>query len=296
MDKQKRVCYHNIEVRFMAEFEIVIDNIAVFADGENDVQPSAVAPISFSVDGKTLKEVDPEAILEARKAGKRIRTQVVPKDTTLLLEGILASGKDVLFISVSSALSESFHTADYIAKGLAIKFPERKIIVIDSLACGGSEGLLFLHAKKLQNAGLSIDEIAEELNAAKNILHHTFITDDTSALTNDGVIAQTSVVNLTPIFELSKDGQISVLQKTMGKKKVLSDVVKYVTNTLNDNFCSSVVITYGNEEWARKIADDLTDKAPALNIKFAKANNYTSSYIGSHAVSVCFFGETRKRT
>ena len=280
----------------MAEFEIVIDNIAVFADGENDVQPSAVAPISFSVDGKTLKDVDPEAILTARKAGKRIRTQVVPKDTTLLLENILASGKDVLYISVSSALSESFHTADYIAKGLAIKFPDRKIIVIDSLACGGSEGLLFLHAKKLQNAELSIDEVAEELNEAKNILHHTFITDDTSALTSDGVISQTSVVNLTPIFELSKDGQISVLQKTMGKKKVLADVIKYVTNTLNDNFCSTVVITYGNEEWARKIADDLIDKAPALNIKFAKANTYTSSYIGSRAVSVCFFGETRKRS
>lgn len=279
----------------MAEFEIVIDNIAVFADGENDVQPSAIAPISFSIDGKNLKDCDPETVLEARKAGKRIRTQVEPKDTTLLLEGILKSGKDVIFISVSSALSESFHTADYIAKGLAIKFPERKIFVVDSLACGGSEGLLFLHAKKLQNAGLDIEEVAEELEHAKNILHHTFITDDISVLANDGIIAQTSVLNLVPIFELSKDGQIGVLQKVMGKKKVLADVTKYVTNTINDNFCSTVVITYGNEEWAKKIADDLAEQAPALNIKFAKANAYTSSYIGSHAVSVCFFGENRKR-
>ena len=277
----------------MAEFEIVIDNIAVFADGENDVQPDAVTPISFTIDGKVQKDIDAEDILEARKAGKRIRTQVVPQDTTLLLEGLLKEGKDVVFISVSSKLSESFQTADYIAKGLSIKYPDRKVIVVDSLACGGSEGLLFLHAKKLQNAGLSAQEISDKLNEAKHILHHTFITDDMSALETEGIISQTSVVNLNPIFEIGKDGRVVVLQKTMGKKKALADVTKYVLATVNKEFCKTVVITYGNEEWAKTIADAIRQKDSSLTIKFAKANEFTSSYIGSHAVSVCFFGTAR---
>ena len=103
----------------MAKFEIVIDNLAVFV-GEQNARPESLLPISFTIDGKTLDNATGDVVRKALQDGLSVRSQITPKDSTLMLEKLLDEGKDVLLLSVSSGICESFATAKYIAKGLGV--------------------------------------------------------------------------------------------------------------------------------------------------------------------------------
>ena len=286
------VCYHYDRGGKMANFEIVIDNVAVFLS-ENDARPEAVLPISFLIDGKVLKTLDRQVVFSAHQDERAVRTQIVPKDSTLALEKLLDTGKDLLVISVSSGLSESFAAAEYIVKGLRIKHPERKILLVDSLSCGGGEGLLFALAKKWQAEGLDVEQVAEKLEEVKSRLHHVFFTPDTSLL-SIGNVLQTSIVNIKPIFDIALSGKACVLQKTMGKKKALSDIVKYVSSTIATDICPTVLITSGVDTDAKVLGDGIKAQVEGVNVVYAKENDFVLTYLGEDAVTVCFFGELRK--
>ncbi len=277
----------------MAKYEIIIDNLAVFV-GEQKARHDCVLPISFTVDGKTLEKSSGKIIGDAHHAGLSVRTQITPKDSTHALEKILGSGKDVLILSVSSGISESFSTAEYIANGLKIKYPDRRIIVIDTLSCGAGEGLLYSLALNLQKDGLDIEQVANRLQEAKQKLHHVFITNDFSALSNNDIIAQTAIVNIKPIFDISKGGKVCVLQKTMGNKKAISDIVKYVVSSYDKDINYPLLITYGGKAEAQNLYDNIATKLPDALIEFKQENEFVSAYIGADAVCICFFGESRK--
>ena len=103
----------------MAKFLIVIDSLAVFATNE---RPDAILPFSVTIDGKTIEEADCDSstVRSAHHEGKTVRSKIIPKDSTHILEKLLKDGNDLLVLSVSSGISESFSTANYIAQGLRI--------------------------------------------------------------------------------------------------------------------------------------------------------------------------------
>ena len=279
----------------MAKFEIVIDSTMILPS--KATRPSVVLPFSFTIGGKRLeaKSCDPSMIKDALAEGKKVRSQITPKDATLALEKLLDEGKDVLLLCVSSGVSDSFSTADYIVQGLRIKHPDRKIVAVDTLSCGGGEGLLLSLACDLQKKGLSIDEVAEKLDEAKLKLHHVIYVDDTSLLANSGIISPSapSIVNVKSIFDLTRHGQIGVHSKTLGRKKAITDIIKYVAGTIDqDNL--RVLITYTDEEEAKLIASRIAALLPSAEIEYKQENDFVSAYLGENSVCVCFFGDERK--
>ena len=279
----------------MANFEIVIDSTVVLPS--KVARPNVVLPFSFTIGGKTVeaKDLSASALKDALLEGTSVRSQIIPKDSTLALEKLLNEGKDVLLLCLSSGVSESFATANYIVQGLRIKYPDRRIFCIDTLSCCGGEGLLFALALKLKEEGLDAIDVAEKLEEFKLKLHHVLYTDDTSLLANSGKIASsaTSVLNVKSIFDLTRSGQVGVLAKTMGRKKAITDIIKYVSSTI-DKTKQHVFITYTDEQEAKLVAEKLFTLIPSATIECAPENQFVSTYLGDSSVCVCFFGEPRK--
>ncbi|MGN1262050.1 MAG: DegV family protein, partial [Candidatus Enteromonas sp.] len=66
----------------------------------------------------------------------------------------LEQGKDILHVSLSSGLSGEFNNASLAARTLMDKFPERKIIVIDSLGASSGYGLFVNKLADLRDEGM----------------------------------------------------------------------------------------------------------------------------------------------
>ena len=124
-------------------FEIVTDNTADLFEGYYEQNPTRRLPFSFTLEDRFYEKDDEypiELFYEKLKAGKLVKTsQINPHDAEVMFEQVLSEGKDVLYIGFSSGMSGSFDNISYIAKGLRIKYPERKIVVIDTLAGAGGE-------------------------------------------------------------------------------------------------------------------------------------------------------------
>ena len=87
--------------------------------------------------------------------GKVVTTsQITPARYMEYMEPILAEGKDVLFICLSSGVSGAFSSSQLAARELAKKFPERKVIPIDSKGASLGEGLLTYYAVSDRAAGM----------------------------------------------------------------------------------------------------------------------------------------------
>lgn len=79
----------------------------------------------------------------------------------------LENGKDILYVSLSSGISGAYNSALIAQKSLSEKYPERKILVVDSLGASSGYGLLMDTLADLRDAGKSAEETAAWAEEAK---------------------------------------------------------------------------------------------------------------------------------
>lgn len=77
----------------------------------------------------------------------------------------------MLYIAFSSGLSGTYNSGRIAAEEIAEEglFPERKVVVVDSLSASLGEGLLVHKAVMLKEAGKSLEEVADWVE--RNKLH-----------------------------------------------------------------------------------------------------------------------------
>ena len=103
-----------------------------------------------------------------RDGNNVIKTSLVTRDEFIdKCTPYLEKGIDILYIACTSALSGTLNFFRLCAEELQEKFPERKIIAMDSTRAGMTLGLMVLDAAKLQREGKTIEEVHEYLEKEK---------------------------------------------------------------------------------------------------------------------------------
>lgn len=285
-------------------FEIVTDNTADLYEGYYEQNPARRLPFSFTLEDRFYERDDEypiELFYEKLKAGKLVRTsQINPHDAEVVFEQVLEEGKDLLYIGFSSGMSGSFDNISYIAKGLRIKYPERKIIVVDTLSGAGGEGLLVYYARKMQAEGKSIEEIADWLEQNKLNAHHCFIVSDLINLRNSGRISTLAalfgmIVHINPVLELTREGKIGIVTKSIGRKKSIAEMVKFFKQNYIPSDNDFILIGHTNcPEEAHAFGAQIEQISGGVPVKYGYINRLVSGCAGYNALSVFFMGQPRK--
>lgn len=285
-------------------FEIITDNTADLFDGYYEENPTARLPFSFMLEDHFYERDDEypiELFYEKLKAGKLCKTsQINPHDAQVEFERILSEGKDLLYIGFSSGMSGSYGNISYIAKGLRIKYPDRKIIVLDSLSGAGGEGLLVYYAKKMQNEGKSMEEIAEWVENNKLNAHHCFIVSDLVNLRNSGRISTLAallgqIVHINPVLELTREGKIGIVTKSIGRKKSISEMLKFFKENYEIDANDFILIGHTNvPDEAHAFGEQVEKLSGGIPVKYGFINRLVSGCAGYNALSVFFMGKPRK--
>ena len=167
-----------------------MNEYVIFTDSACDIKPEILKEwgvgfdeLTFRFDGEEKSylnfEMSTGEFYNKMKGGAVAKTAAINPDTfAASFEKILNEGKDILCIAFSSGLSTTFNSARIAAEGLKEKYPERKIIVIDTLAASAGEGLLVYLATKKKSEGASIEENAEYVKSLILKLCHWFTVDD----------------------------------------------------------------------------------------------------------------------
>ncbi len=119
-----------------------------------------------------------DVFYKAMQDGASTKTSQVNADEfEEYFEGFLKQGKDVLHVCLSSGISGVINSANVAKAELEEKYPDRKILVVDSLGASSGYGLFMDKLADLRDEGKSIGEVhawAEETQAepASLVLFH----------------------------------------------------------------------------------------------------------------------------
>ncbi len=217
-------------------------------------------------------------------------------------EKLLQTG-DVLHIAFTSGQSGSVHNAFLAAGELREKYPDRKLVVIDSLCSSSGYGLLVDCAADLRDEGKSLDEVAQWVLDNRNKVHHQFFSSDMTQFRRTGRVSGAAatvatVLNICPIMRLDDTGSIKAYSKVRGKKKAVEvtvDTMEQHAQGGRDYDGKCFVCHSDCPEDARMTIQAIEDRFPKLKgkIRLCDIGTIIGSHAGSGTVAAFFLGDER---
>lgn len=271
----------------------------------------AFAKYHYILDGKDHKDdlfvsSTPEQFYGAIAAGALPTTsQVTPEELIELWSPILAEGYDVLHIEFSSGLSGGYQSALTAQEELKKHYPNRKLIIVDSLAASSGYGLLVDKAVELKNGGMDIDELAAWLEENKLRLRHWFFSTNLQHFKRGGRISGPAttigtLLKICPVMDVNSEGKLIIRKKVTGKKKAIKEMYDqmFMQAEGGGDYSGKCYISHS------LVMDDAKELASLVEKGFPKLNGKVEidnigTVIGSHTgpgTVALFFFSTTKRT
>lgn len=255
-----------------------MDNYVIFTDSACDIVPSLLAEwgvhcvsLAFRfnhIDQDFLNDDMPiKEFYQNMRDGKIAKTNAVNAETFRnAFEPVLADGTDILYLGFSSGLSTTFQQGKLAAEDLSEKYPDRKIIAIDTLCASAGEGLLVKLVLDKKNAGATIEEAADYANELIPKLAHWFTVEDLVYLKRGGRVSPAvalvgGMLNIKPVMHVDDDGHLIKVGTVRGRKQSLNILADKLLETAEDPAHGTIFISHGDcEEDAKYLADTIKSK------------------------------------
>ncbi|HIX63746.1 MAG TPA: DegV family protein [Candidatus Mediterraneibacter colneyensis] len=262
-----------------------------------------VVPLRYTIDGKTYTDMEGlsarEFFAKLREGKMSVTSQVNPEEAAELLEPYLKEGKDILHLGFSSGLSGTLNSMKIAGEMLQEKYPEAKIIVIDTLCACLGEALLLYKALQQKEKGMSIDETAQWVEENKLHICHNVTVDDLNHLHRGGRVSRTTavlgtLVQIKPIIHMDDNGKLQVIGKERGRKKSLNKIVDMAVEQSKGWDNDIIMITHGDcIEDAEYVAKLVREKMGIDNILINNIGTVIGSHTGPGVVAVFCMGNKR---
>ena len=263
----------------------------------------SIVKLTFEMNGKNYAdgELPMDSFYKSLREGAVSKTaQIAPSTYEEIFEKEIKAGYDILYLGFSSGLSGSYGSSCIARDTLLEKYPEAKIICIDSLCASTGEGLLLYKADEKKRSGMDIDELAKWLEATKLHLCHVFTVDDLKFLRRGGRVSATAafagtLLGIKPLLHVDNDGHLIPLGKVRGRKHSLEKLVDMMSERVKGWENPVVMICHGDAiadaQYVEKLVKERLGRQTDVKIC------YTGTAIGSHSgpgtLALFFMGEER---
>lgn len=276
-----------MEQSYIIFSDMSTDISASFAE-ENDIRFISMQ-YTLGDEGRVCTGIEEEAVLkrfyDGQRNGDLTRTsQISPQIYMDVFTPVLAEGKDILYLSLSSGISSTYESSCLAVKQLKEEFPDREIFSVDSLAATGGMGLLLEAAVQNRKENMPLSENVKWLEENRLRVCHWFIVEDLMYLKRGGrVSAATAVVgsalNIKPILKIEEDGTLKNFAKARGTKRALNALVDYYKETGDKADGERVYIIHADSQ---ENADYLEAKIKEINPTCSTVKMMLSPIIGAH--------------
>ena len=244
---------------------------------------------------------DDTGFYDKMRAGAVPVTSLLPTPAYLeYFEPILESGKDILFIAFSSQLSNTIANIYEAREEPLKKYPQRKILVVDTMSISAPQALLVLRAHEMYREGKSMEEIGKWVDDNKMRSHAVLTVDDLVYLKRGGRISGASalmgsMLDLKPILMLGKNGKIVPAEKVQGRKRALRTLAERTAELIENPESQTLLIIHADAyDDAARLAELIKAKVPALKeIEVRLVGPVIGTHCGPGTLASCFLGKER---
>ena len=277
--------------------KIITDSTADLPKDLVEKYDIGVAPLLVNFpDGSFRDGVDltPGEFYQRLAESKQMPTtsQVNPPAFIDLYSKELEKGNSVVSIHLSSKGSGTYQSA-VTAKDM---LGSDNIAVIDSLGYSMGMGLIALEGAKMAQQGAGLEEIRDRMTHMRDRMQYVFGVDTLEYLKKGGRLSPVkatiaTVMNIKPVLHIL-DGEIEMLDKVRGRKKVLSRLLKAVEDSGADigDQVLSVVHAVCPEE-ARNMKEMLMDRFNPKDVIISEIGCVIGTHVGPGTIAVFYLKE-----
>lgn len=210
---------------------------------------------------------------------------------------------DLLHIVFGSGMTKSIQNAEKAAEVVRQKYPNRKLVVIDSTCSCCGYGLLVDVAADMRDEGKTIDEVEKWVVDNRRNVHHQFYVTDLKYLSRSGRMTNMTallgtVLNICPIMHLDNGGRIVAYDKVRGKKKAVKTTVDEMEKHAvgGTSYSGKCFVCHSDcLKEAEEAKAEVEKRFPNINggVKIYDIGTIIASHCGPGTVAVFFFGDER---
>ena len=263
--------------------------VAVITDSNSGITPEEaeklgiyVVPMPFIIDGEIYYEglnLTNDKFYEIQKSGTRITTsQPNINDIVALWENVLKEYDEIVYIPMSSGLSQSCETA----KSFAQQF-EGRVQVVDNRRISVTMKASVIDAINLAKEGRNARQIKEYLEETAGDSSIYLVVDTLKYLKQGGRITPAAaaigtVLNIKPVLQI-QGGKLDQYAKVINIRSAKSKMLDAMKKDLEGRFRSLVsegkmrlaVAHTMNEENAKEFAEEIKKTFPNVELGFIDA-------------------------
>ena len=247
--------------------------------------------------GVRPEDFDGEQFYSAMRMGMGVRTSLIsPQRYGESFRALLRDGRDLLYIGMSSGISNSMHCATLAASELAGEFPGQRIYAVDSLGASLGEGLLVYAAADCRRRGMDAGETAERLLALRRRVCQVFTVDDLMYLKRGGRLSSAAaivgtVLQIKPLLKGDGEGKIVCCGKARGRRRAVEALAERWEALAEAPETQTVGIAHADcLQDAERLKELLRRKTPPKEIVTVMYEPVTGSHVGPGTLALFFLG------
>ena len=285
------------------------ENYVLITDSACDILPEKLAewkvemiPLAYLFTDTGKEQLDHEEPIrefyKSMRDGRVAKTSSVNESRFVdAFTPILEAGKDLIYLAFSSGLSVTCENGKKVAATLQEKYPDRKIVVIDSLAASAGQGLFVYLAVQNRDSGMSLEDNARALEAYVLHVCHWFTVDDLVYLKRGGRISRTTALlgtalNVKPVLHVDNEGHLIKMTQVRGRKKSIRKMAERLGETILPE--SPIFISHGDCAEDAEMLKEILEKEYGKEVTLI---TWIGSVIGAHSgpgtLALFFLGTER---
>ncbi|GHU83728.1 hypothetical protein FACS189415_6640 [Bacteroidia bacterium] len=220
-----------------------------------------------------------------------------PNDFIDLWEPLLRQGKDILYIGVSSALSNTFSNSVLARDTMLQSYPQRTIRLVDTLRISMPMGLMVMQAIEMREQGQAVDAVADWLEQNKLRFRAWFTVDDLGYLKRGGRLSGAAafmgtILNIKPILHISDEGKLVPIDKQKGRKKALLSLLEMAEAEMAPPEEHRLAIMHADciedADWLRR---KLSERHNCKDILVLPVGPVIGSHAGPRTMALCYYAK-----
>lgn len=288
-----------------------MNDYIIFTDSACDVEPELLrqwgvsyADMTFTFVGDSREyinsDISVKEFYDRMREGANAKTAAINADAFMKgFEPLLKEGKDILYVAFSSGLSTTVNSAHMAAEQLAEEYPDRKIVIVDTLAASAGGGLMVYMAVQKKNSGASLEENAayiESLTAQHCIW---FTVDDLEYLKRGGRVSPAvafvgGLLGIKPVLQMDSEGHLVKVSTARGRKRAIEALADKYGELSYENKDTPIFISHADcMGEAQQLADMLKTRYGVEVTLITNIGPIIGSHSGPGTIALFFIGKHR---
>jgi DegV family protein with EDD domain len=219
-------------------------------------------------------------------------SQPAPKDFHEVFKEAAEKGiKDIIVITISSAMSGTINSARLAAEVVQEQFSDLRVHLVDSLNASYSEVFLVEEALNLQKEGLPADEIVQRLNNLVPLIKTFIFIPTLKYLHAGGRISLAkyllaSLLKRKVITKVNSAGTNETAKVVSNYEQAIDELISLTTNGKQIVPRKVAIVHAHAEEDAKQLLAKVKDEMPDTEVRLLQTGCTISAHTGPNAVAL----------